>query len=30
MNPMLKIPAGDADQAIDSAIEFTEDATSRR
>jgi hypothetical protein len=26
MNPMLKIPAGDPDQAIDSAIEFPEDA----
>jgi len=25
-NPMLKIPAGDPDQAIDSAIEFTEDS----
>ena len=24
-NPMLKVPAGTADQAIDSAIEFTED-----
>src|ERR1051326_3591999 len=25
MNPMLRLPAGSADQAIDSAIEFTED-----
>jgi hypothetical protein len=25
MNPLLKLPAGAADQAIDSAIEFTED-----
>jgi len=26
MNPMMKVPAGSSDQAIDSAVEFTQDA----